>query len=96
MTNDQFPIPKKKPSAVAGKVSFLFRGLFTGAKAENVNGVTVDQTRSRRVFWVGATIPARDAIKRGYFFLVVFLVVFLDFFFLAMALASPPFSTARV
>jgi hypothetical protein len=37
-----------------------------------------------------------DAIKRGYFFLVVFLVVFFFDFFLAMALASPPFSTARV
>ena len=83
-TKTASPHQKKKPSAVAGKVSSCF-GACSWSQGPKRNVVTVAQTRGRRVFRLEPR-SRRGEVFRSYFFLVVFLVVFLDDFLAAFFL----------
>jgi hypothetical protein len=90
----EIPPKRKKPSAVAGKVSFCFVAQFMEPGPKRLK-VTLLRLTFEVPDHVGATCPEKLAIKSRYLdFLVVFFVVFLDdflaAFFTAMAL-SPPF-----
>jgi hypothetical protein len=75
---------KKKPSAVAGKVSSLFRGLSwsQGRNSEFVKRGDNQRARPRNEW---SHVGPAGVTKSYFFFFVVFLVVFLAAFFFAIA-----------
>jgi hypothetical protein len=80
------PPKTKKASAVAGKLSSLFRGRSwsQGPRGKILWRISSDLTHGRLF---GATRPAEQS--EDYFFLVVFFFAFLAFFAITL---SPPFS----